>query len=102
MVGVTMVPSVVPLHALVIMALWAGATETVSRRHGAGRERFWNLECLEGNAGAVVENLVATALVQLAFEHQRAVEVKIHMPGANVQVLKKNSTAISGSKQGNI
>ena len=60
------------------------------------------MECLEVDAGAVIKDLVATALVQLTFKHQSAVEVKIHMPGTNVQVLKKNSTAISGSKRGNI
>ena len=74
------------------MMLRAGAPQTMARGHGAGRKGLWDVECLEVDGGAVVKHLVATAFVQLSLKHQSAVQVKLHMVRAYVQVLiNKNS-----------
>lgn len=66
----------------------------MSGRHRAGEQRVQQLEILQVNGGAVVKNLVATAFSQLAFEHQRAVNIQFYMTGTNVKILKKNESLI--------
>lgn len=45
------------------------------------------MEVFKVDCGAVVGVLVATALLQLALVHQRAVQVQLDMAGADVKVL---------------
>lgn len=82
-----------------ILGLQAGrasASQVVSGRHRAGKQRVQQLEIFQVNCGAVVKNLVATALCQLAFKHHGAVKIQFYVTSTNVKILKdKESSNVS-------
>lgn len=51
------------------------------------------MEIFQLNCGAVVKDLVATALCQLAFKHQGAVEIQFYMTSANVKILEEKESS---------
>lgn len=46
------------------------------------------------NRSAVVKEVVAAALLQLTFKHQRAVKVQLNIPSTNIKILKEKESYI--------
>lgn len=85
----------VPLHAAalcplpVVIVMGSRPSQIVAGAHRGGEGRLWDLEILKVDGGAVVKDLTAAALLQLAVKHQGAVKVKLYMACSYVEVLQQ-------------